>query len=82
MTMHYYFMLASTVMLVIIGGFVTIKFVKPKFEKQKYIIPSDINVSEFAVSDKEKEHCGGRVRDFDSTCSSGIAWIRTAFVIR
>ena len=54
MTMHYYFMLASTVMLVIIGGFVTIKFVKPKFEKQKYIIPSDINVSEFAVSDKEK----------------------------
>ena len=33
MTMHYYFMLASTVMLVIIGGFVTIKFVKPKFEK-------------------------------------------------
>ena len=53
-TMHYYFMLASTVMLVIIGGFVTIKFVKPKFEKQKYIIPSDINVSEFAVSDKEK----------------------------
>ena len=53
-TMHYYFMLASTVMLVIIGGFVTIKFVKPKFEKQKYIIPSDINVSEFVVSDKEK----------------------------
>ena len=49
-TMHYYFMLASTVMLVIIGGFVTIKFVKPKFEKQKYIIPSDINVSEFVVS--------------------------------
>ena len=41
-------------MLVIIGGFVTIKFIKPKFEKQKYIIPSDINVSEFVVSDKEK----------------------------
>ncbi len=71
-------------MLVIIGGFVTIKFVKPKFEKQKYIIPSDINVSEFVVSDKEKKRAlwwsGAGL--FDSTCSSGIAWIRTAFVIR
>lgn len=83
-TMHYYFMLASTVMLVIIGGFVTIKFVKPKFEKQKYIIPSDINVSEFAVSDKRKKSTlvvGCRTFDSNFVISS-IAWIRTAFVIR
>lgn len=54
-TMHYYFMVASTVMLVIIGGFVTLKFVKPRFEKQKYIIPDDINIADFGVAEHEKK---------------------------
>lgn len=54
MTMHYYFMLASTVMLVLIGGFVTLKFVRPRFQEQKYIIPKDINISDFEVTKKEK----------------------------
>lgn len=53
-TMHYYFMLASTVMLVAIGGFVTLKFIKPKFEKQSFTIPDDIKISDFAVTKKEK----------------------------
>ncbi len=55
MTMHYYFMLASTVMLVLIGGFVTLKFIRPRFEKQKYIVPDDINISDFKVTEKEKK---------------------------
>ena len=55
MTMHYYFMVASTVLLVMIGGFVTLKFVKPKLEKQKYVIPADINIKEFEVTAKEKK---------------------------
>lgn len=55
MTMHYYFMVASTVMLVLIGGFVTIKFVKPKLEKQTYIIPDDINIKDFKVTKEEKK---------------------------
>lgn len=55
MTMHYYFMVASTVMLVLIGGFITLKFIKPKFEKQKYVIPKDIKVSDFEVTKKEKK---------------------------
>lgn len=55
MTMHYYFMLASTVMLVLIGGFVTLKFVRPRFQGQKYVIPKDINISDFEVTKKEKK---------------------------
>lgn len=55
MTMHYYFMVASTVLLVVIGGFVTLKFVKPRLEKEKYVIPDDINIKEFEVTSKEKK---------------------------
>ncbi len=54
-TMHYYFMVASTVLLVLIGGFVTLKFVKPRFERQEYIIPSDINMNDFEVTKHEKK---------------------------
>lgn len=55
MTMHYYFMVASTILLVVLGGFITIKFIKPKFEKQSYQIPDDINIHEFEVSPQEKK---------------------------
>jgi aminobenzoyl-glutamate transport protein len=54
-TMHYYFMVASTVLLVILGGFVTMKFIKPKLEKQEYVIPSDINMKDFKVTGNEKK---------------------------
>ncbi|MCD8180673.1 MAG: AbgT family transporter [Firmicutes bacterium] len=55
MTMHYYFMVASTVMLVLIGGFVTLKFIKPKLDSRKYVIPDDINIKAFEVTGKEKK---------------------------
>lgn len=54
MTMHYFFMVASTVLLVLVGGFVTNKFIRPKFEKQEYVVPQDVNVHEFVVSAQEK----------------------------
>lgn len=63
-TMHYYFMVASTVLLVLVGGFVTLKFIKPRFDRQKYVIPSDIRIGDFEVTKKEKRRCGGRSADF------------------
>ncbi len=54
-TMHYFFMIASTVMLVLLGGFVTNKFIKPKFEKVSYDVPDDIDINEFGITDVEKK---------------------------
>ena len=54
MTMHYYFMAASTFVLVAAAGFVTNRFIAPRFEKQKFVIPNDLNGKDFKVTDKEK----------------------------
>ena len=54
-TMHYFFMVASTFMLVLIGGFITNKFIKPKFENMPYTIPEDIHLSDYGISDVEKK---------------------------
>lgn len=54
-TMHYIFVVVSTFALAIIGGFVTIKFTKPKLEKQDYVIPADMNLDEFTVKPEENK---------------------------
>ena len=54
-TMHYYFIAISTILLTVVGGFVTIKFIKPKLEKQNYIIPKDMNLEEFNVKPEENK---------------------------
>lgn len=54
-TMHYFFMVASTVLLVLIGGFITNKFIRPKFENMAYEVPDDINISEFGITDTDKK---------------------------
>ncbi len=54
-TMHYYFMIASTVLLVLLGGFITNRFVKPKFEKISYTVPEDMTMSNFGISDVERK---------------------------
>ncbi len=54
MLMHYLFMVASTVLLVVVGGFVTIKFIKPRFENQTYELPDDLNPDQFKLTDLEK----------------------------
>ena len=53
--MHYIFMIASTVMLVLLGGFITNRFIRPKFEKIEYTIPDDIDLSDFKVSEIERK---------------------------
>ena len=54
-TMHYYFVVASTFMLAAIGAFVTIKIIKPRLEKESYIIPEDMNLDDFTVKPVENK---------------------------
>lgn len=54
-TMHYIFIVVSTLMLTLVGGFITIKFIKPRLEKDTYVIPEDMNLSEFTVKPEENK---------------------------
>ncbi|WP_167958731.1 AbgT family transporter [Anaerosporobacter faecicola] len=52
--MHYIFMIASTLLLVVLGGFITNRVIRPKFEKVEYTIPDDFQLGEYQVSKEEK----------------------------
>ena len=54
-TMHYYFVVASTFVLAAIGDFVTIKIIKPRLEKESYIIPENMNLNDFIVKPVENK---------------------------
>ena len=52
-TMHYIFILASTVLLSIVGYFITVKFVQPRLENEEYIVPEDLSLENFTVNKGE-----------------------------
>ena len=54
-TMHYIFVLVSTVILTVVGGFITSKVIKPRLEKQDYTIPADMNLDDFTVKPEENK---------------------------
>ncbi|GAA4877091.1 AbgT family transporter [Ferrimonas pelagia] len=54
-TMHYYFILASTFMLVVVGGWVTRRFVQPRLEKMEYQLPEEIDLSDFQLKPVERQ---------------------------
>lgn len=54
-TMHYIFIFISTFILAIVGAWVTAKFIKPKLENETYIIPDDMDISDFNVKSEENE---------------------------
>ncbi|PHV69828.1 aminobenzoyl-glutamate transporter [Sporanaerobium hydrogeniformans] len=54
-TMHYYFIAVSTIILTFVGGVITIKFVKPRLEKQEYCIPEDMHLDDFTVKPEENK---------------------------
>ncbi len=54
-TMHYFFIVVSTFVLTIVGGLVTIKIIKPRLEKQDYVVPEDMNMDEFTVKPEENK---------------------------
>ncbi len=53
-TMNYYFMAASTVLLVVLGGLVTVKITRPRLEKMSWQLPEEISKENFSVGKKEK----------------------------
>ncbi|MDQ2070031.1 AbgT family transporter [Natronospira bacteriovora] len=53
-TMHYYFIAVSTFVLAGVGAWVTHRWVKPRLEKQSWVVPEEINFDEFQVTDAEK----------------------------
>ncbi len=54
-TMHYIFVAFSTILLTLIGGFITSKVIKPKLDKQDFIIPEDMNLNDFTVKPEENK---------------------------
>ena len=54
-TMHYIFIFVSTILLTVVGGFITVKFIKPKLEKQNYMMPEDMNLTGFTVTPEENK---------------------------
>lgn len=53
--MHYIFMIVSTFLLVILGGFITNRIIRPKFEKIDYVVPEDFQIDEYGVTKEEKK---------------------------
>ncbi|MGL4848001.1 MAG: AbgT family transporter [Clostridium sp.] len=54
-TMDYIFILASTAMLSVVGYFITAKFIKPRLEKEDYVVPEDFDAANFAVKPEENK---------------------------
>lgn len=54
-TMNYYFILVSTFVLGAVGAFVTLKFVQPRLEKKSYVVPEELQLSDFDVSPQEQK---------------------------
>ena len=54
-TMHYFFIVVSTFVLAIVGALVTSKIIKPRLEKEDFVIPEDMNLDEFTVKPEENK---------------------------
>ena len=52
-TMHYYFIVASTFVLALTGFWVTRRFVEPKLEGGEFVVPDDIKPGDFALTPEE-----------------------------
>lgn len=53
-TMNYFFMVASTVLLCVLGAFVTRRFVIPRYADRPFSLPTGIDFGEFALSAAER----------------------------
>ena len=53
-TMNYFFMVASTVLLSLVGAWVTRRYVIPKLSRQSFTVPADLNLGEFELTAGER----------------------------
>lgn len=54
-TMTFFFTFTSAIVLTLVGAFVTVKFIKPKLEQGTYVIPEDMDLSDFQVKPEENK---------------------------
>ncbi|MDY3827375.1 MAG: AbgT family transporter [Clostridium sp.] len=54
-TMHYIFIVVSTVLLSIAGYYVTDKIIKKRLESENYIIPEELHLQDFSIKKDENE---------------------------
>ena len=55
LTMHYFFIVVSTFLLVAMGSWVTVRYTEPKLSKVSYQLPESYSSDEFALTDVEKK---------------------------
>lgn len=53
-TMHWYFIVTSTLVLTITGFWVTRRFVEPKLDGGEFVVPDDIKPGDFELTEAEK----------------------------
>lgn len=53
-TMNYFFMVASTFLLAIVGAWVTTRFIAPRLAAQPWTRPADLDLGEFELTDAER----------------------------
>lgn len=53
-TMHYFFILVSTCVLTLVGGWVTARFVSPRLKNQSFEVPDDVKLDEFETTPEER----------------------------
>jgi len=53
-TMNYFFMVASTVLLTVVGAWVTTRFVAPRLAAQPWTRPADLDFGEFELGEAER----------------------------
>lgn len=53
-TMNYFFMVASTGLLAVVGAWVTSRFVAPKLAAQPWTKPADLDLGEFTLTEAER----------------------------
>lgn len=54
-TMHYIFIATSTIVLAIVGYIITIKFIQPRLEKESYVVPAEIDLTDFKVTEEQNK---------------------------
>lgn len=53
-TMNYYFMVASTILLALVGAWVTKRFVEPKLAHVPFEVPADLDLGQFDLDEGER----------------------------
>ncbi|WP_311568623.1 AbgT family transporter [Photobacterium arenosum] len=54
-TMHYYFIVVSTIILTLVGAWVTKRFVAPRLSAMSYELPDDLKLDDFKLTTQEQK---------------------------